>query len=604
MAEQGERVTRDLTIRYVAVLVVLGILALLSFLAVTGSLSSAEDGLDRVSLVGGERLLLARVAFAANRVAAAEAEADLAAGVTLLGTSLDAFERDRPALIAAVRELPPAAGRESGEDLAARLDRDLGRFLDLGRAVQRRGHALGGDDPALAALSDTAEGPLLEAFDGLDQRFRQVSQARMREMMALQAAGLLVALGVLLVSAFGVFHPMVERLRADFSERQEAESALRDSEQRLRRILEESPIGVSVSRRRDGRIDGAEVEFRRRDGKPFWSLLTIRSTDFEREPVNLAWIYDITERKAAEQQILLAAKVLETLNEAVMITDAANTIIFVNPAFSRITEYDRDEVLGHSPALLKSGRHDAEFYQEMWHTLLHRGSWSGEIWNRRKSGDLFAEWLSVVMIRDPSGLVSHYVAVFSDITHRKEDEAVIWRQANYDPLTGLPNRSLFLDRLSQVVGQARRESKPFAVMFLDLDGFKAVNDRLGHAAGDELLQQAADRLSGCMRASDTLARLGGDEFVVILQGIRGPDEPALVARKLLDQLAQPFLLDGHRAEVRGSIGVALFPDDGGDGQTLLTRADQAMYAVKRRGKNNVLFAHEIAAPDSVPAEAV
>jgi len=646
MVEQGERVTRDLTIRYAAVLAVLGVLALLSFLAVTGSLSSAEDGLERVSLVGGERALLTRAAFAANRVVVARAEPDLAAAVALLGSSLDALDRGRPVLVAAARTLPAQGGRESGEDLAARIERDLASFQDLGRAVQSRGGALDSEDAGLLALSAMAEGPLLDTLDGLDLRFRQASEARMRELMALQGAGLLVALGVLLVSAFGVFHPMVERLRADFSERMEAEGALRDSEQRLRRILEESPIGVSVSRRRDGRIvfvnarfaeivgmkpeqilgapardnyidetqrravladlrrdgriDGAEVEFRRRDGRPFWSLLTIRSTDFEREPVNLAWIYDITERKAAEQQIQLAAKVLETLNEAVLITDAANTIIFVNPAFTRITEYERDEVLGHRPTVLKSGRHDEAFYHDLWQTLLTKGSWSGEIWNRRKSGDLYAEWMSVVVMREANGLVSHYVAVFSDITHRKEDEALIWRQANYDPLTGLPNRSLFLDRLTQVAGQAQREDKPFAVMFLDLDGFKAVNDRLGHAAGDVLLQQAAERLSRCMRASDTLARLGGDEFVVILQGIHGRDDPALVARKLLDQLAQPFLLDGHPADVRGSIGIALYPDDGLDGAELVTRADQAMYAVKRRGKNGLLFAADLS-PSPPPA---
>ena len=639
MVEQGDAVTRDLTIRYAAVLAVLGVLALLSFLTVTGSLSSAETGLERVSLVGGERSVLARLALAAHRVASAPTESERAAAIPLLESSLDAVEQSRPALLAAVRPLPARTGRESGEDLAAQIDLALRQVIESGRTIRDWNGALEGDDSALVALLTQVEGPLLDRLDRLDQRFRQISQARMHELMVLQGAGFLLALGVLLVSAVGVFHPMVERLRADLSERKEAESALRDSEQRLRRILKESPIGVSVSRRRDGRIvfvntrfaeiigmkaeqilgapardnyidetqrrsiladlrrdgriDGAEVEFRRRDGRPFWSLLTIRSTDFEREPVNLAWIYDITERKAAEQQIQLAAKVLETLNEAVMISDAANKIVFINPAFTRITEYERDEVVGRSPALLKSGRHDEMFYRDLWQSLLSKGSWSGEIWNRRKSGDLYAEWLSVVAMREANGLISHYVAVFSDITHRKEDEALIWRQANYDPLTGLPNRSLFLDRLTQVVGQARREDKPFAVMFLDLDGFKAVNDRLGHAAGDVLLQQAGERLSHCMRGTDTLARLGGDEFVAILLGIRGREEPALVAGKLLEHLSEPFLLDGRRAEVRGSIGIALYPEDGEDGPTLLTRADQAMYAVKRRGKNGLLFAADL-----------
>ena len=194
------------------------------------------------------------------------------------------------------------------------------------------------------------------------------------------------------------------------------------------------------------------------------------------------------------------------------------------------------------------------------------------------------------MIRDSAGATEHHVAVFSDITHRKEDEERVWRQANYDVLTGLPNRSLFLDRLNQAVRQSHREAKSFALMFLDLDGFKAVNDTLGHAAGDVLLQQAAARLSECMRASDTLARLAGDEFVIILQGIRGREDPTLVAGKILDQLGKPYELEGGTAHVHGSIGISIFPDDSGDGVGLIKLADDAMYMVKRHGKNGFRFA--------------
>lgn len=638
MAELGARFTRDLTIRYIAVLAVLGVLSVLSFVGLTRSIASAEDGLAQVSLSGNQRMLIERIAFAANRLAVTS-EAERPAAQALLADSLDRLESRKQALTEAARQLPLLSGRDIADGPARQVDADLAHYLALGRALLARSSGLAPDDPGLAALSAAAAGPLLEALDDLNLRFRQASENRMRELMVLHGAALLVAIGVLLVSAFGVFHPMVERLRADFTERMNVESDLRDSEERLRRILEESPIGVSVSRRRDGRIvfanarfaeilgvpreqfigalarenyvdetqrravlaelrrhgqiDGAEVEFRRKDGQPFWSLLTIRSTDFEREPVNLAWIYDITERKAAEQQILLAAKVLDTLNEAVMITDAANRIMFVNPAFSAITEYSRTEAVGNSPALLNSGRHDAAFYETMWGELLSKGSWSGDIWNRRKSGEVFAVGLSIVVIREGNGLISHYVAVFADITHRKEDEARVWRQANYDALTGLPNRSLFRDRLSQAVQQARRDGKSFAVMFLDLDGFKAVNDRLGHAAGDLLLQRASDRLSDCMRGSDTLARLAGDEFVVILHGIRGREEPALVAQKLIEQLSLPYDLDGSVAEVRGSVGIALYPDDAEDEAGLIARADQAMYAVKRRGKNSFLFASDL-----------
>lgn len=638
MAELGERFTRDLTVRYVAVLAVLGVLSLLSFVGLTRSISSAEDGLAQVSLSGNQRMLIERTAFAANRLAVASGP-ERAVSLEMLTDSLERLESRIPALNETTQALPLLPGRDIADGPARQISEDLAHFLVLGRRLVARAPVLDHDDPDLDALTAAAAGPLLEAFDDLNLRFRQANENRMRELMVLQGATLLVSVGVLLVSAFGVFHPMVERLRADITERINAESDLRDSEERLRRILEESPIGVSVSRRRDGRIvfanarfaeilgmprehfigaparenyvdetqrravlaelrrngqiDGAEVEFRRKDGRPFWSLLTIRSTDFEREPVNLAWIYDITERKAAEQQILLAAKVLDTLKEAVMITDAANRIIFVNPAFSAITDYSRPEAVGNTPALLSSGRHDSAFYQAMWDELLSKGSWSGDIWNRRKSGEVFAVGLSIVVISESNGQVSHYVAVFSDITHRKEDEARVWRQANYDALTGLPNRSLFRDRLSQGVQQARRDGKSFAVMFLDLDGFKAVNDRLGHSAGDLLLQRASLRLSDCMRGSDTLARLAGDEFVVILHGVRGRDEPALVARKLIEQLSLPFDLDGAVAEVRGSVGIALYPDDAEDEAGLIARADQAMYAVKRRGKNGFLFAGDL-----------
>jgi diguanylate cyclase (GGDEF)-like protein/PAS domain S-box-containing protein len=457
-----------------------------------------------------------------------------------------------------------------------------------------------------------------------------------RELLAIHGTLLLGTIVVLVVSAFGVFQPMVQRIEHDVEERCRAEQDLRDSEARLWQMLEESPVGVSVSRRSDGqivfanrrftdilgmdkdefigssarahyvddaqrahvlqelrragRIDDAEVEFRRKSGLPFWSLLTLRSTRIGGEEVNLAWIYDITERKATEEKIRLAAKVLETASEGVVITNARNEIIFVNPAFSTITEYTAEEVLGQNPSILQSGRHDDDFYASMWQTLATTGRWHGEVWNRRKSGEFFAEWLSVTMIRDPSGTVTHYVAVFSDITHRKEDEERVWRQANYDSLTGLPNRSLFNDRLSQALRMGKRDEKKVALLFVDLDGFKQVNDTLGHAAGDVLLQQAGVRLMECMRASDTVARLAGDEFTAIVYDARDREASAVVAAKIVESMAKPFYLEEGAAQVYASVGVALYPADGEDETTLVAAADQAMYAVKRHGKNGWRFA--------------
>jgi diguanylate cyclase (GGDEF)-like protein/PAS domain S-box-containing protein len=403
----------------------------------------------------------------------------------------------------------------------------------------------------------------------------------------------------------------------------------------LASVLEDSPIGVSISRRRDGvivfanhtfaeligvprqrvlgstarsyyvddqqrsavikhlvrngSVDHAEVQFRRSDGTPFWTLLTIRNSVYAGEDVNLAWVYDITERKTAEERLQLAAKVVETANEGIMITSADATIEAVNTAFTRITGFGPDEAIGRRPGFLKSGRHDSEFYRDMWRTINETGQWQGEVWNRRKSGEVFIEWLSIASVRDASGHVSHMLGVFTDITSRKEDEEQVWRQANFDALTGLPNRSLFLDRLSQAVKAARRDRTRFALLFIDLDGFKAVNDTFGHAVGDLLLQEAAARLLLAVRSSDTVARLSGDEFTVILHDIEGRDEVGLVASKMVTRLAEEFDLDGNRASVKASIGISMFPDDADDAAELIRLADRAMYGVKGSGKNNFGF---------------
>ncbi|CAA7624092.1 Response regulator containing a CheY-like receiver domain and a GGDEF domain [Candidatus Terasakiella magnetica] len=341
--------------------------------------------------------------------------------------------------------------------------------------------------------------------------------------------------------------------------------------------------------KRYGSVDHAEVRFRRRDGGAIWTLLTIRKSIYADQPVNLAWIYDITERKNSEERLQLAAKVVETANEGIMITTPDAVIEAVNGAFSRITGYSSAEAIGQNPSFLKSGRHEVEFYREMWHAIQETGKWQGEIWNRRKTGEIFVEWLSIATVRDALGQVSHMLGVFSDITARKEDEEHVWRQANFDALTGLPNRSLFLDRLSQAVKAARRDQTHFALLFIDLDGFKAVNDTFGHQTGDLLLQETAARLLLSVRSSDTVARLSGDEFTVILHDVDGSEEVAIVAAKMIARLGEVFELEGVEACVKASIGIALFPDDANDAAILIRQADRAMYRVKGSGKNNFTF---------------
>ena len=330
-----------------------------------------------------------------------------------------------------------------------------------------------------------------------------------------------------------------------------------------------------------------EVALKHKDGRDV--TVSVHATNLssgEKEPLQaFAFISDISERKRTEEQLRIAATFFETTSEAIIVTDMNNRIVAVNPAFCLITGYSEEEALGQDPGILGSGRNNSAFYRTMWHTLERMGRWQGEIWNRRKNGEVFPEWLSIVAIKDGNGNTKQFMAVFSDITKRKQDEEKIWRQANYDGLTGLPNRNLFKDRLDQAMHAAHREGTLLALLFIDLDRFKWVNDTLGHAAGDLLLQEAAARLSHCVRETDTVARLGGDEFTVVLNEIHESAEVDRIAEKLLKALAEPFQLDGKEAFLSGSIGITLYPADAEGMERLLRNADTAMYSAKGAGRN-------------------
>ncbi|CAA7623918.1 EAL domain-containing protein [Magnetospirillum sp. SS-4] len=521
-------------------------------------------------------------------------------------------------------------------------------------------------------------------------------------------------------------------------------------------ILDESPVGVSVSRRRDGvvvfanrrfcditgiarehcigsparrhfadeqqrrdvirqlrdagEIKDADVEFRRADGSPFWSVLTIRPAILDGEDVNLAWIYDVSTRKQAErtlrdskaliramldssvdgitllddaglilalnsaaaaildhdaarlagesiwpllpppvarrlrqdaervlklgetvegheaigsrlfdihmhpvandegrierialfsrdvtqshqrrQQLRKLETALEQAPVSVMITDRLGAIEYVNRTFVLISGYSEDEVLGRNPRLLKSGDTPNSVYRDMWHCLGNGGTWQGELCNRAKDGSLFWEYATLSPVRDDDGMVTHYMAVKENITPRKEAERKLEHQATHDLLTGLPNRLLLEDRVHHAIELARREARRLGLMFIDLDRFKIVNDSLGHVAGDELLKVLAERLRHALRRSDTLARLGGDEFVVVLTHFQNSGELADVAEKIVKVLEDPVELSGHAIHVGASIGIALYPDDGGDFHALMKGADAAMYRAKQKGRNTFCF---------------
>lgn len=300
--------------------------------------------------------------------------------------------------------------------------------------------------------------------------------------------------------------------------------------------------------------------------------------------------------KENDQQRRLAQMVFRSTAEGIAVTDANANIVEVNPAFEAITGYTRDEVIGHNPSVLQSGRQDREFYAGMWQALLATGQWRGEVWNRRKSGEIYPEWLTISAVKNGTGATSHYVGVFSDISSVKQAQEQIEFLAHHDALTRLPNRALLLERLQHGLTHARRHGQRLAVMLLDLDRFKNVNDSLGHTVGDELLQEIARRISAQIRADDTLARLGGDELGLLLEDERSITGIEAVARKLLGVLAAPVVIAEHALTVTASIGISVFPGDGEDAGTLLKNADGAMYEAKKKGRNGyAFFAPELAA---------
>jgi diguanylate cyclase (GGDEF)-like protein/PAS domain S-box-containing protein len=334
-----------------------------------------------------------------------------------------------------------------------------------------------------------------------------------------------------------------------------------------------------------------EMLNRRKNGELYWDSVTISPVRDERgKIVNFVAIQeDITARKAAEEKLLLNAHILNSVNEGVAVTDAQQRFCFINPAFTTITGYTAEEVIGKSPKLLSSGLMEKTFYGTMWGNITESGRWQGEIIDRRKNGESYPEWLSISVLKDTRGAITHYISVFADISERKAVERRITHMAQHDFLTGLPNRMLLLDRMAQAISHARRDGHKVAVMFLDLDKFKYINDMHGHVLGDKLLQEVAGRISRVSRNGDTVCRLGGDEFVLMLTDLEKADDATGIALKLLETVAGPCPIDGHKIEITTSIGIALFPDDGNDGGELLRHADAAMYHAKQNGRNNYHF---------------
>jgi diguanylate cyclase (GGDEF)-like protein/PAS domain S-box-containing protein len=333
-----------------------------------------------------------------------------------------------------------------------------------------------------------------------------------------------------------------------------------------------------------------ERQYRRADGSLFWCLVSGRALDPAHVNDGSIWVYaDVTERRQAEEKLRLSATVLEHIADGVMVIGLDGRIVAVNPAFTQITGYTEAEALGQESNMTRSQRQEGVIYDDMWKELGTSGFWRGEIWNQRKNGELYLEWLTISAVRDDRAVITHYVGVFSDITKVKESQEKLDHMAHHDPLTALPNRLLFHDRLDHALQRAARDHQQLAILFIDLDRFKNVNDTLGHHIGDELLKQVAIALADKLREGDTLARLGGDEFIVLLENVDGEFGAGHVAEKLMSMFEQPFMVSDYELFVTGSVGISLYPNDATDLNMLIRNADVAMYQAKARGRNGYQF---------------
>jgi diguanylate cyclase (GGDEF)-like protein/PAS domain S-box-containing protein len=338
---------------------------------------------------------------------------------------------------------------------------------------------------------------------------------------------------------------------------------------------------------RDGFVRDFSCHIRRSDGQIRLCELSARPLPIGGVDCMLTIARDITERHLMQEKLQLAATVFENTAEGVLITDTDQRISAVNRAFSEITGYSEIEALGQTPRLLASGQHDSAFYIAMWHQLTAEGHWQGEIYNKRKNGELYPSWLTISAVRNSEHVITHFVAVFADISSIKHAQAKLDYQAHHDPLTGLPNRALFENRLQAALTCAQVSNRQGAVLFLDLDRFKHINDSLGHPVGDLLLKGIAQRLKEQVRDVDTVARLGGDEFIILLPGLHKPTDAQAIANKLLACFVAPFQAGEHEFFTSASIGTSLYPQDGTDVATLIRNADAAMYRSKAKGRNRV-----------------
>lgn len=341
-----------------------------------------------------------------------------------------------------------------------------------------------------------------------------------------------------------------------------------------------------------------EWEARRPEDNSLFDVeVYLKKIKLDNKDAIVASVRDVTERKRVERELILAARVYQSILEGVFVTDKASVILSVNKALTNITGYSAEELVGQQPSILRSGHHEDSFYQDMWENIVTKGEWEGEIRNRYKDGSLKPNWLSISAIRDRKGAITNYVGVIRDLSIQKEQEEQIKHYAYYDVLTSLPNRRLFQDRLTQEIAGASTDEMKIAVALMDLDGFKLINDTMGHDVGDILLRQVSERVSSVSRTIDTVARVGGDEFTFIFPQVQDLATLKLLATRIIKTIEKPYFINDNQVNIKVSIGFCLYPDDANCIVDLWKAADIAMYQAKdqgkKNGKSNYIFYHDV-----------